>query len=313
MKGIMFTAKGVTELIDEPMPTCGDDKLVLKTLFSALSNGTERSFLVGGAYGGNKWPNRIGYLSVSEVVETGASITRFRKGDVVYTGTFSGHVAYHTAKESDLIVKVPAALAPQAATMLGIAGVSWFNAARTGIGAEDQVLVTGSGGIGLMALQAAKHMGAHVTLASHTAHRRQLGLTLGADAVFDTNDSALRQGGPYSVLLECAGAELDPLLEPGKELLGRFSRAALVAGRLRVDYNFLWASMLRVSFYQSTHFDQPTLEQVTALAAAGSLDLGALVKDVVPINNAVQIYNRLRDEPLSLGGTVFDWSDTAEV
>ena len=34
MKGVMFTAKGITELIDEPKPECGEDEVLLKTLFS---------------------------------------------------------------------------------------------------------------------------------------------------------------------------------------------------------------------------------------------------------------------------------------
>ncbi|MBT3604052.1 MAG: hypothetical protein HN521_13420 [Candidatus Latescibacteria bacterium] len=133
---------------------------------------------------------------------------------------------------------------------------------------------------------------------------------MGADTAFDTEEQsdALRENGPYSVLLECAGVELDTLVEPRKALLARFARAALVAGRVRVDYTFLWASMLRVAFYQSTHFDQDTLNEVAELAANGALDLGALIKDVVPIDDAVRIYDTLRDDPMSLGGTVFDWS-----
>jgi len=308
MKGIMFTSKGVTEIINEPDPECGEDELLLKTLYSGISNGTERSFLTGGAYGGQKWPNRIGYLTVSEVLELGSGITNYAKGDVVYTGTFSGHVATHTAKESDLIVKVPSTLDPKAATMLGIAGVSYFNATGVGVSEEDRVLVTGSGGIGLMTLQSAKSMGAHVTLASRTAHRRELGSRMGADAAFEPDEAILRDCGPYSVLLECAGAEIDPLIEPKKELLSRFSRVALIAGRFRVDYNFLWASRLRVSFTQSSHFDQPTLEKVTDLATEGILDLGALIQKVVPIGNAVKTYNTLRDNPMPIGGIVFDWS-----
>jgi 2-desacetyl-2-hydroxyethyl bacteriochlorophyllide A dehydrogenase len=312
MKGVMFTAKGVTELIDEPKPARGEEEVLLKTLFSGLSNGTERSFLTGGAYGGQKWPNRIGYLNVSEVVEKGDGVTAYDLGDVVYTGTSPGHVEYHTAKESDLIIKLPSGLDHPAATMLGIAGVSHFNAARVGVGEGDEVLVTGSGGIGLMAMQAARSMGARVTLASRTAHRRELGIEMGADAVFDPEGEvdALRENGPYSVLLECADAPLDPLMEPGKGLLARFARIALVAGRFRVDYHFLWASILRVSFFQSTHFDQTTLEQVTELAAEGKLNLPALIKDVVPIGDAVGMYDRLRDDPMSLGGTVFDWSES---
>ncbi len=309
MKGIMFTSKGVTEIINEPEPECGDDEMLLKTIYSGISNGTERSFLTGGAYGGQKWPNRIGYLLISEVVKIGKDISRFSVGDVVYTGTFSGHVEYHTAKESDLVIQLPANVNPQAATMLGIAGVSYFNAMQAGVNEADNVLVTGSGGIGLMALQSAKSMGARVTLSSRTEHRRELGVQMGADEAFHPEDEGIRESGPYSVLLECAGCDIDPLIEPRKNLLDRFCRAALIAGRFRVEYNFLWASMLRVKFSQSTHFDFPTLEKVTSLASGGVLDLEAFVKDIVPIDRAVATYNMLRDHPMSLGGTVFDWTE----
>jgi threonine dehydrogenase-like Zn-dependent dehydrogenase len=106
---------------------------------------------------------------------------------------------------------------------------------------------------------------------------------------------------------EPVGVELDPLMQSPDPMLGRFARVALVACRMRVDYHFLWASIQRLSFHQSTHFDQPTLERVTELAATGPIDLGALVKEEVPIDDAVGIYDTLRDDPLSLGGTVFDW------
>jgi len=47
---------------------------------------------------------------------------------------------------------------------------------------------------------------------------------------------------------------------------------------------------------------------VTALAADGALDLTGLVRDIVPIDDAVRVYDTLRDDPMSLGGTVFDWA-----
>jgi 2-desacetyl-2-hydroxyethyl bacteriochlorophyllide A dehydrogenase len=309
MRGILFTSKGVTEVVEEPKPTCGEDQVLLRTLFSGLSNGTERSFLMGGPYGSQTWPSRIGYLNVSQVVEKGGAVTRFELGDTVYTGTFPGHVEYHIATESSLIAKLPPGLAPQAATMLGIAGVAYFNAEQAGVSADDNLLVTGAGPIGLMAVQAAKAKGARVTLASRTQQRRELGATLGADAAFDPDTEAdvLREHGPYSVLLECAGVELDPLMTRPTAVLAPFARVALIAGRFRVDYDFVPASLLRLSFRQSTHFDQPALDAVVALAADGTLNPGALVQEVVPITEAVDIYDRLRDAPMSLGGTVFAW------
>ena len=310
MRGIMFRARGVTEIVDEPEPTCGDHQILLRTLYSAVSNGTERSFLMGGPYGGKKWPNRIGYLAVSEIVETGRDVTRFQTGQVVYTGTSPGHVAYHTADEDDLIAPVPVDLDRRAATMLGLAGVSAFNARRVQVSAADRVLVTGAGGIGLTALQVARAAGACVTLVSRTQSRRELGMRLGADDAFDPDAEPKRlfEAGPHQVLLECAGADLDALIQPGQALLDRFARVALIAGRARVEYNFLWASLLRLSLHQSTHFDQPALDAVVAQAAAGTLNLEALVQDVVPVAEAVQVYDELRDDPMARGGTVFDWS-----
>jgi 2-desacetyl-2-hydroxyethyl bacteriochlorophyllide A dehydrogenase len=310
MKGVMFTAKGVTRIIAEPMPVCGPDQMLLETLYSGISNGTERSFLVGGPYGGNKWPNRIGYLNVSRVVEKGSNVHSYDVGAILYSGTFPGHVQYHLAKEHDLIAELPPGLDSKAATMLGIAGVSYFNAKRVEVKSGDRVLITGGGAIGLMAVQAVKSMGAWATVISATPRRRERAAAMGADAVCDSpkNSDGLTAGGPYSVLLECAGMPLDSFMEPGKSLLDRFARVALVAGRLRVDYPFLWASMLRLSFHQSTHFDQATLDTVTTLAAKGALDLGTLVNDVVPIDDAVRVYDALRDDPMSAGGTVFDWT-----
>ncbi len=305
MKGVMFTKQGVAEILEEEMPSIDEDQMLLRTRFSGVSNGTERSFLVGGPYGGKKWPSRIAYLTVSEVIETGAKITGYSVGDTVYTGTYPGHVAFHKAKETDLIIRLPVGLDEKAATMLGLAGVSHFNVRRIEVSVDDEVLVTGAGSIGLMAMQSAKHFGARVTLASRTESRRERGLQMGADAAVDLATAGDLE---CTALLECAGVEIDSLLDPKRSPLARFARVALVAGRERVDYHFLWASMRRISFYQSSHFDQPTLEEVTALAASGVLDLGAMISDVVPIDDAVAIYDRLRDDPLSVGGTVFDWT-----
>jgi hypothetical protein len=78
MKGIKFVEEGQAALIDEEMPVCTDDTMLLRTLYSGLSNGTERNFLVGGNYGaGRPYPKRIAYQQVSEVIACGTAITRF--------------------------------------------------------------------------------------------------------------------------------------------------------------------------------------------------------------------------------------------
>lgn len=63
MKGIMFVSQGQAQLIDEPVPTCTSDTMLVRTIYSGLSNGTERSFLMGGPYSA-PWPTRIAYQHV---------------------------------------------------------------------------------------------------------------------------------------------------------------------------------------------------------------------------------------------------------
>ncbi len=58
MRGIMFVEKGKAEFIEEPMPTCAPDTVLLKTVYSGVTNGTERNVLLGGNYGGS-WPKSL--------------------------------------------------------------------------------------------------------------------------------------------------------------------------------------------------------------------------------------------------------------
>jgi 2-desacetyl-2-hydroxyethyl bacteriochlorophyllide A dehydrogenase len=313
MKGVMFVERGRAEVIEEPKPVCAPDTMLLKTLLSGISNGTERSFLVGGNYGGY-WPSRIAYQLVSEVIECGAEITRFQVGDVVYTGTFPGHVEYHLARESDLIVKLPEGLDPLEAAMLGVASVSFHDARRAQVRVVDNVLVLGAGLIGQFAAQAARVMGARVTVAGHHEDRLQLARELGADEVFlnDTPEglAALERGKPYSVIFECSGGEvMDQVIGRGREegLIGRRSHARLVmvAGRFEVRYQFNAAGRTEVDILHTQHFDQEDLEQVARLMARGDIRARPLIRDVVPLSEAVRVYDTLRDHPRQLLGTVF--------
>jgi 2-desacetyl-2-hydroxyethyl bacteriochlorophyllide A dehydrogenase len=317
----MFVEKGRAAIIEEEMPVCGPDTVLLRTLYSGVSLGTERMFLVGGNYGSNRpWPKRLAYQLVSEVVECGDEITRFGVGDVVFTGTFPGHVEYHLARERDLIVKLPEGFDLVAAAMLGVASVSFHDARRARVRVEDNVLVVGAGLIGQFAAQAARLMGARVTVMGHHDDRLCLAGNLGADAVANSltgeGMEELERNKPYSVVFECSGGDvMDQIIglpaEPGKlgqpGLIGRRSRArvVMVAGRYDVQYNFNMAGNAEVDILHTQHFDQDDLEQVVRLMARGDINARPLIRDVVPLDEAVRIFDILRDHPRRLLGTVF--------
>jgi 2-desacetyl-2-hydroxyethyl bacteriochlorophyllide A dehydrogenase len=315
MKGIMFTARGRAELIEEPMPVCREDALLLRTIYSGLSNGTERSFLMGGPYGA-PWPCRLAYQHVSEVVEAGRAITRFAPGDLVFTANYPGHVEYHLAKESDLIVRLPRGFDLQAAALLGVASVAFHDARRARVRTGDAALVFGAGLIGQFAAQAARRMGARVTIADLRDDRLALARELGAEVAVNTaaeeGRAALRAGAPYSVIFECSGGDgvLDEVIGrrggPGGLVARRgHARLVLVAGRHRVEYDFVPAGAAELDILHTQHFDQTDLEETLRLAAGGEFRLRPLLRDVVPLTEAVRIFDTLRDEPGRLLGVVF--------
>ena len=191
MKGVMFVEKGQTAFIDEPKPQCRSDTMLVQTLYSGLSNGTERSFLVGGNYGaGLAWPKRLAYQHVSKVITCGSDIIRFQVGDIVFSSTFPGHVEFHLLRESDLVIKLASDFDLVSATMLGVASVSFHDVQRARVNVRDRVLVLGDGLIGIFAAQAARAMGAHVVLAGHHDDRLLVARNVGIDAVINNSTNS---------------------------------------------------------------------------------------------------------------------------
>jgi threonine dehydrogenase-like Zn-dependent dehydrogenase len=130
------------------------------------------------------------------------------------------------------------------------------------------------------------------------------------DNTTEEGSAAVEAGKPYSVIFECSGGDvMDQIIGvPGKPgLVGRRSHARLVmvAGRFDVTYNFNMAGAAELNILHTQHFDQADLEQVVRLAHRGDIKLRPLIRDIVPLDDAVRIYDTLRDNPRQLLGTVF--------
>jgi len=318
LKGILFTAKGKAEFLDEAEPACKPDTVKLKSLYTGLSNGTERSFLMSLHYGHQlPYPKRIGYQHVSEVVECGSEVTEFRPGDVVFTATFPGHVQYHLARETDLIVKLPSGVDRQEAALLGLACVPWHDAMRGDVRPTDKVLVVGAGMIGQLAVQACRCIGAEVVAAGHHEDRLKLAAECGADAVANTREAGgmdrLQDLAPFSVVMETTGADVLGWIigredEPTPCMVGWRGRVVMIGGQREVNYSYLRAGGNQVALLHTGHFKQTDLETVVRLMARGDIRIRPLIRDIVPISQAPAIYNTLANEPSKLLGTVFDWT-----
>jgi L-iditol 2-dehydrogenase len=161
-----------------------------------------------------------------EVAEVGASVDGLKAGDrvvgecVVNNGddhfgfSISGANAEYFVAKASWLHRIPDELSFSHGAFVEPFSVA-YNAtvAAGGIDASDSVAVIGGGPIGLLCTMAAATMGASVTLVEPQAHRRSLGLEVGArDALDPTSGdvaqqaSELTNGRGFDVVVEAAGA-----------------------------------------------------------------------------------------------------------
>ncbi|QPB83195.1 zinc-binding dehydrogenase [Pseudoalteromonas rubra] len=114
-------------------------------------------------------PAVLGMDFAGTVVEVGEGVTDFAIGDEVYgcaggLADLQGALAEFMLADARLIARKPSNLSMREAAALPLVGITAYEGLqRAGIGAGQQVLVHGgSGGVGHVAVQLAKHFGARV-------------------------------------------------------------------------------------------------------------------------------------------------------
>lgn len=124
------------------------------------------------------------------VLEVGPNVTRFKPGDEVYgrpskerSGTFAEFVSI---REDELALK-PRRITMNEAAGLPLAGLTAWQALTEELGLEAgrRILIhAGAGGVGSLAIQLAKHLGAYVASTAREPNH-ELVYSLGADVVVD--------------------------------------------------------------------------------------------------------------------------------
>ena len=286
-----------------------------QTLFSGVTNGTERNNLLGGNYsqGDDALPYPYGYQNVARVVEVGPDCTKIAVGDVVYTST--DHLEFIVDDEDSLLIKLPDTVDPAQAALFGVASVAMHDVRRAETKLGDRVLVVGAGPIGQFTAQAARASGAHVTVCDLDANRLKIAAQCGANRTVqitgdDTWTGELIAEGKFDIVFEDSGADvLGKIIGVGwgEGVIKFRGKVVVIAGRDDVLYNFNAGQGHELCILQASHFDNSDLAEVTRLVAGGTIQVAPLMQDLVKPEASKEIYDALRDAPNTLFGTVFDW------
>jgi NADPH:quinone reductase-like Zn-dependent oxidoreductase len=224
MKAIVCTKYGppdVLQLKDVEKPTSKDHEVLIRIHASTVTAGDcelrALKFPIG-----YRLPMRIymdhirpgplilGQELAGEIEAVGKEVTRFRKGDQVFTWTGLGlgaYAEYTCLPENGVLATKPSNIAYEEAAALSVGGLdAVYFLRRANIQSGEKVLINGAGGtIGTFAVQLAKYFGADVTAVDSTEKLDML-RSIGADHVIDYTQTDFTKGSEtYDVIFDVIG------------------------------------------------------------------------------------------------------------
>ena len=176
---------------ETPEPVVGDQDVLVQVVAAGLNQLDEKvragEFKQILPY---KMPLTLGHDVAGTVLQVGPGVRDFTPGDAVYgrvrdgrTGTFAERIA---VAESDLAPAPRTISTAEAASLPLVALTAWQALVERGkVQPGQKVLIhAGSGGLGSMAIQLAKHLGAYVATTASGSNADFL-REIGADTVID--------------------------------------------------------------------------------------------------------------------------------
>jgi len=281
MKAAVIGASGV-EMHDVPQPKPGPEQVLVRVRAAGL-NRADLIMASGRMHGNSGGAGAIlGLECAGDVVEVGAKVTGVKAGDRVLCSAPATYAEYAVA-DMGRVHKIPAnnMSYAQAAT-LPVALQTMHNAVITAgrMKAGEAVMIQGaSSGVGLMAMQIAKAMGARLVVGSSTnAERRAKLKEFGADLAVDSKDPAW----PDQVLAATDGKGVDLIVDQisgyvangnlkATKILGRIVNVGRLGG-FSGEFDFDTHALRRIDYIGVT-FRTRSVEEVREINRVMRADL----------------------------------------
>ena len=310
MRAIVSTPDGAV-LREVPRPTPRPDEVLVRVRAGAL-NRADLSMLKGASHGRVGGPGApLGLEWAGEVVEVGAEVERWRVGDRVMAAS-GGAFAEYAVGHARRIYPIPGSLSFEQAATLPVALQTMHNAIATNgaLEAGQSVLVQGaSSGVGLLAMQVAKVLGAGLGVGSATSPERRARLgVFGADLAVDTGApdwveqvTAATDGKGVDLLIDQVAGSLMNANMKATRIGGRIVNVGRLGG-MRGEFDFDLHALRRITYVGVTfrtrgaaeveRIVERTTEALWSALAEGRLSLP--IDRIYPLASAPEAFERMK-------------------
>lgn len=328
-KQIIFTKPYVTELVDVDVPEPQDNEVMVETLTSTISCGTERANLMDMPNVIGDFPRKLGYNCCGIVVKKGKAVSSVEIGDRVVVW-WSCHKKYNVVPAERVVRIDDDSISNSSAAMSFIASFPMAAIRKTRLEMGESAMVMGVGILGLIAVKLLRLAGAVPVIAvDPNPQRREAALANGADYAFDPFDEGFAAevkkatNGGVNVAIEVTG--IDSGLDSALDCMARFGRVALLGctrkSNIAIDYykkvhtpgiTLIGAHTNARPMYESypgyyTHNDD--IKAVLRLIGGGRLCLDNIIAETHKPEDCVEVYERLMHDKNFPIAVQFDWSD----
>jgi 2-desacetyl-2-hydroxyethyl bacteriochlorophyllide A dehydrogenase len=328
---VVFPEPNRVEVREMELPEVGRDQVGIRTVFSGISQGTERWSLTGryGHYDRDYtayYPCSPGYQAAGVVDAVGSAVedlavghhvfapgTRFLDPDHKYPGpnaaSHSGYLVIDRAHVTKLAPEVDLA----EASLYHMAGVSRHGVRLTKIQPGELVVVIGLGMIGQMSAQAARRVGARVIATDLIPIRIELAGKHSADRVVDGTAERLED-----VVREEASEGADVVIDTTGDhrIFDRCLR--LIHREGRITMQGYYPEPISIDFHP-THMQRPTVtfpcgwddefnDELALDMATGRIAIEPLITHRIPYPEAPSAYELVLEHPERSLGMVLDWT-----
>jgi (R,R)-butanediol dehydrogenase/meso-butanediol dehydrogenase/diacetyl reductase len=207
MKAGVFYGKGDLRIEERPKPTAGPGQMVVKIDYVGICGTDVEFYKTGMTPPFAKLPLTLGHENCGTVVEVGEGVTKFKVGDKVlcgppshcaedcppcqkgktniclngfprtaglgqYDGGYAEYMLVHDVAHT-MIVPIPEGVDPKDAVLFDVICVSLHGVRASNFKVGDNVVVSGTGPIGLAAIQILKAAGANKIIALGTTSSKE--------------------------------------------------------------------------------------------------------------------------------------------